>query len=93
MELETFPGTLTPFAIHKKNGAKEAKEHINGTGRISFWMDDSRLDFGRTGASVAWREPKWKTQKTYLSINKGVFDAELYEIGKAVKIAQCGRQT
>lgn len=64
-----------------------AKKHTDGPGDQSLWTDGSRLESGRTGASVAWYHPHWKTRKTYLGINKKVFNAELYAMGDALEIA------
>lgn len=44
------------------------------------------MDTGHTGASFARRDPEWKMQRTYLGINKEVFDAELYAMGEALGI-------
>lgn len=57
---------------------------------VFCWPSDPtpiRLDSGRTGASMAWKETEWKTWKTYLGTNKEVFGAELYAIGEALGIA------
>lgn len=35
---------------------------------------------------MAWRDPKWKMQRTYLCTNKEVFDTELYAIEEALWI-------
>lgn len=36
MELETFPGCITPFAGNKEKGAEEVKMHSEGSDEISF---------------------------------------------------------
>lgn len=58
-----------------------------------FWTDGSRQDSGRTEASVAWYNPWWKMWKTFLFTNKEVFDAELYAIREALRVALWERQT
>lgn len=49
-------------------------------------MKGSRMDSGRTGGSVAWRDPEYKTRMTYLGTNKEVLHADLYAIGEAPAI-------
>lgn len=87
IEPEIFPGYVATFAGDKEEGVMVVKWHPDGPGEISFSTDGSRLDSGRTGASVVLRDPDWKTRKTYLGTNKEEFYAELYSIGEAVEMA------
>ena len=53
----------------------------------TVWTDGSRLDSGRVGAAVAFKEAgSWKGRGTYLGQNKEVFDAEVFAIGHALEI-------
>lgn len=36
---------------------------------------------------VAWKQIEWKRWKTYLSMNKEVFDAELHTLSEVLGIA------
>lgn len=65
---------------------------MDGLDVVFFWTDSSRMDTRCTGASVAWCNPEWKMQWTYLGTNKEVFYAELYVIGEALGIALRNRQ-
>lgn len=87
VKLKTFLRSKAPFARDKDERVLKAKKHTDGVGEISFCTDRSRMDSGRTGASVAWCDLNWKARTTYLGINKEMFDAELYAIGEALKIA------
>jgi ribonuclease HI len=50
------------------------------------WTDGSRLEDGRVGCSVVWKEEgrRWRSKAFYLGRNKEVFDAELRAIYEAV---------
>jgi hypothetical protein len=51
--------------------------------------DGSRLDTDFAGCSVAWRDTnrQWQSLRYHLRNRKEVFDAELYAIAEALKIA------
>lgn len=66
VEPEPFYGSIATFASDREEGVMEAKRHTNKPGEMYVWMDRSRLNSGRTGASVVWCSLKWKTRKTYL---------------------------
>lgn len=48
-----FPGAVAPFACNKEQVTKEAKQYINRPNDPSLWTYRSRLDIGKTGASIA----------------------------------------
>lgn len=83
----TFPGSIAPFTSDKKEAAKKDKRHTNRSYERSLWMNGSHLRFRRTGVSIAWKQTMWKRWEIYLEIKKGVFDAELYTTGEALRIA------
>lgn len=87
VEPETFPGGIPSFAGDKEERAMEAKKYTDGGDELSFCIDSSEVDSGYTEASIAWCNTELRTQKTYLSTNKEALKAELYAIGKALKIA------
>ena len=56
-----------------------------------LWCDGSKLDQGGTGAAVVWKShisQKWQEQKLSLGLNKEIFDAEMWGISEAFKIAE-----
>lgn len=56
---------------------------------FTLWCDGSKLNHGRTGAVVVWKQDNdWLTQKTTLGKNKEIFDAEIWGIFEAVKAAE-----
>lgn len=57
VELETFSGTVALFASGKEDGAKEAKQNVNVTSKVSFSTDDSTVDFRRIVGGVAFLDP------------------------------------
>lgn len=58
------------------------------TTSLTLWTDGSRLDEGRVGSGVAWKEGNEHVGKSYhLGIRKEVFDAELFAVMEAVKRA------
>ena len=53
----------------------------------TVWTDGSRLEDGSVGAAVAFREGgSWKEEGVYLGKNKEVFGAEVFAIGRALRI-------
>ena len=71
----------------RKIALKEAKED---TSDLILWSDGSRGDAGGAGAAVVWKSPRlfgWNVCKISLGKNKEIWDAELWGISKALKIA------
>ncbi len=71
----------------KKEALEEAKKYRTG---LVMWTDGSKLDHGRAGAAVCWREKaldSWKEKSVFLGKNKEVLDAELWAISDALDIA------
>ena len=60
--------------------------------RELLWCDGSKLDSRGTGAAVVWKnegtEKEWQEQKVGLGLNKEIFDAEMWGISEAVKVAE-----
>lgn len=44
--------TVGSFSSKKRKVTKEEKRHVDSPDEISFWMDRSRLDTGRTRAGI-----------------------------------------
>ena len=71
----------------KKEALEEAKKNCTG---LVMWTDGSKLDHGRFGDAVCWRESPidlWKEKSVFLGKNKEVLDAELWAISNALDIA------
>lgn len=57
-------------------------------GLRAIWSDGSRLESGRSGASIAWKDVQggWKARGFPLGKEKEVFDAELLGIVQALQL-------
>ena len=56
---------------------------------LILWCDGSKLNQGGTGAAVVWKlDNRWLMQKVTLGKNKEIFDAEMWGISEAVKVAE-----
>ena len=58
---------------------------------LEHWCDGSKLEKGDTGAAVVWKsdcDGKWQTVKVSLGQNKEIFDAEMWGISEAIKVAE-----
>ncbi len=56
---------------------------------LPLWCDGSKLNQGGTGVAVVWKlGNKWLMQKVTLGKNKEIFNAEMWDISEAVKIAE-----
>lgn len=58
---------------------------------LELWCDGSKLDTGGIGAAVVWKDcsrKEWQIVKISLGKNKEIFDAELWEISEAIKVAE-----
>ena len=63
----------------------ESKEEALRTAQE--WADGSRLEGGEVGAAWAWwQDGEWRGEGLFLGTNKEVFDAEVYAIGRAVRL-------
>ena len=85
MEVDRFTGKIV--IQPKKEAIKEAKKYRAG---LVMWTDGSKLDHGRVGTAVCWREKVrdlWKEKNFFLCKNKEVLDAELWAISDALDIA------
>ena len=70
----------------KKNALEEAKKYHTG---LIMWTDGLKLDHGRVGAAVCWREKAldlWKEKSVFLGKIKEILDAELWGISNALDI-------
>ena len=85
MKVDRFTGEIV--IQPKKEAIKEAKKYRAG---LVMWTDGSKLDHGRVGTAVCWREKVrdlWKEKNFFLCKNKEVLDAELWAISDALDIA------
>ncbi len=87
MPAQVFPGQIF---IEEKNRAVDIAK--NDHADLTLWCDGSKLDQGGAGAAVVWKENRqsneWITQKITLGKNKEIFDAEMWGISEAVKVAE-----
>jgi len=69
----------------------EPKNDIEG---LVLWTDGLRKKDEWAGCAVVWREERWKKRRVYLGRQKEAFDAEMYAMSEAVKIADeiCRKQ-
>jgi len=69
----------------EKQALKEAKLEREG---LVFWTDGSRKEDGWVGCAVVWgEEGRWRKRRVHLGRQKEAFDAEMYAMSEAVKIA------
>ena len=82
----SFPGKL--IIEDRKRAILEAK---GGMAHLKLWCDGSKLDKG-TGAAVVWEKggttKEWQEKKVGLGLNKEIFDAEMWGISEAFKVAE-----
>lgn len=78
------------IVLRKKEAIKEAMVREEG---LIFWTDGSRLDNGKVGSAVVWKEgEEWKEERSYLGKKKEVFEAEVYAIMRAMRKCDRNRQ-
>jgi len=69
----------------EKQALKEARLEREG---LVFWTDGSRKEDEWVGCAVVWEEEgRWKKRRVHLGRQKEVFDAEMYAMSEAMKIA------
>jgi len=69
----------------EKQSLKEAKLERDG---LVFWTDGSRKEDEWVGCAVVWEEEgRWKKRRVHLGRQKEAFDAEMYAMSEAMKIA------
>ena len=64
----------------KKQALEEAKKDRTG---LVLWTDGSKLDKGKVGAAVCWKD-----KSVFLAKNKEILDAELWAILEALGVAK-----
>jgi len=77
-----FPGDI--IISSKESAELEAKIAYTG---LTIWSDGSKLDSEATGAGIAWKTFKWNRKCLALGRSKEIFDAELFGLLEAFKIA------
>jgi len=69
----------------EKQAMEEAKRERDG---LIFWTDGSRTEDEWVGCAVVWEEEgRWKERRTHQGRQKEAFDAEMYAMLEAMKIA------
>lgn len=87
MPSSVFLGEL--FIEDKKKALLEAKA---GRSNLRLWCNGSKLENRDTGAAVVWekdgKKKEWQEQKVDLSLNKEIFDAEMWGISEVFKVVE-----
>ena len=88
-ETTTLPKTRQSLKgkviIQEEEEAK--KEAVRGREGLVLWTDGARKEDEWTGCAVVWKREKWEKRKVHLGRQKEAFDAEMYAMSEAVKIA------
>ena len=68
----------------EEQALEEARNEREG---LVLWTDGLRQDDEWVGCAVVWKEERWNKRRVHLGRQKEVFDAEMYAMSEAVKIA------
>ena len=69
----------------EKQALKEAKAEREG---LVFWTDGARKEDEWVGCAVVWEEGgRWNKRRIHLGRQKEAFDAEMYAMSEAMKVA------
>jgi len=69
----------------EEQAVKEAKDERGG---LVLWTDGARKEDQWVGCAVVWKEEgRWNKRRTHLGRRKEAFDAEMYAMSEAMKIA------
>jgi len=69
----------------EEQAMEEAKREREG---LVLWTDGSRKEDEWVGCAVVWEEEgRWKKRRVHLGQQKEAFDAEMYAMSKAMKVA------
>jgi ribonuclease HI len=69
----------------EEQALEEARKERDG---LVFWTDGSRKEDEWVGCAVVWKEGgRWNKRRVHLGRQKEAFDAEMYAMSEAVKIA------
>jgi len=69
----------------EEQALEEAKKVREG---LVLWTDGSRKEDEWVGCAVVWKEERWNKRRVHLGRQKEAFDAEMYAMSEAVKIAE-----
>jgi hypothetical protein len=64
---------------------EEAKKEREG---LVLWTDGARKEDEWVGCAVVWKEDRWKKRRVHLCRQKEAFDAKMYAMSEAVRIAE-----
>jgi len=75
----------------EEQALEEARKEREG---LVLWTDESRKEDEWVGCAVVWKEERWSKRRVHLGRQKEAFDAEMYAMSEAVKIADemCGKK-
>jgi ribonuclease HI len=102
LEWRRYEGTTLPESRKRLKGQviiqdeeqalEEAKKERDG---LVLWTDGSRTEDEWVGCTVVWEgKERWNKRRVHLGRQKEAFDAEMYAMSEAVKIADeiCGKE-
>jgi hypothetical protein len=70
--------------LEEEQALEEARKKRDG---LVLWTDGSRKEDEWVGCAVVWKEERWNRRRVHLGRQNEVFDAEMYAMSEAVKIA------
>jgi len=68
----------------EEQALEEARKERDG---LVLWTDGSKKEDEWVGCAVVWKEERWNKRRVHLGRQKEAFDAEMYAMSEAVKIA------
>jgi len=95
LERRFYEGTTLPEVRKRLKGQviiqdeeQALKEARKGRDGLVFWTDGSRKEDEWVGCAMVWEEEeRWNKRRVHLGRQKEAFDAEMYAMSEAVKIA------
>ncbi len=84
-------GVIIPVERVDEDRKKAILQAKSTNADLKLWCDGSKLDKGGTGAAIVWKShvsQKWQEQKLSLGLNKEIFDAKMWGISEAFKVAE-----
>jgi len=94
IEKRRYEGTTLPEIRKRLQGQviiQEEEQALEAARKerdgLVLWTDGSRKEDEWVGCAVVWKEERWNKRRVHLGRQKEAFDAEMYAMSEAVKIA------